>query len=148
MVQITKPFSQRTSRRIGVTMIVIGMVLSIFSVYLAFTQWAFQRHAKTTLGTVQALNPPVILFHTATGAAVTFRQNLRSGKHPSQIGEEVSIAYLPEDPKRAEMSAFIWMAPIIAAAWGATLLAFGYLTYIGKMVVGPLKQRRIIIGSE
>lgn len=130
-------------------MLAASVLLLFLAGHLFFTQWEFNNRAVTTTGMVKALNPPEIVFQTPSGAAITFKQDgWRSGSHPSQIGESVLVAYLPGMPERAEMSEFIWLAPGIATFWSAALMLFGYLTYIGKMVVGPLKQKRFIIGGE
>jgi hypothetical protein len=149
MTNITKPFSPATSKRIAVAMFVVGGLLLLFASHLFFTQWEFSNRSVKTTGVAKALNPPEIVFQTRDGDSITFKHDgWRSGGHPSEIGEPVLVAYLPETPARAEIADFIWLAPFITLFWGVILLLFGYLTYIGKMVIGPLKQKRFIIGAD
>lgn len=149
MTQITEPFSQATSKRIAIAMLITGGLLFCFAIYLFHTQWQFESHSGRAVGTVKALNPPEIAFKTPNGDLITFKHDgWRSSDHPSRVGESVLVAYLPGMPQRAEMAEFIWLAPIITTCLSMALFLFGYLTYIGKMVVGPLKQTRLIIGGD
>ena len=147
MVQITRPFNSTTSKRIGTAMICVGCGLFLWMLVLIYTQLRFQAQASTAVGLAKSLDPPVISFQTSSGKSVTFKQNLRS-KIPSRVGEEVLVAYLPGDPQRAEMVEYMWTAPKIIAVWALMLPVFGYLTYTGRMVVGPLKKRTLVVGGE
>lgn len=149
MTNITKPFSPATSKRVAIAMLVVGVSLLLFASYLFFTQWEFSNSSVRTTGVAKALNPPEILFKTPDGASITFKHDgWRSSRYPREIGESVLVAYLPETPARAEIADFIWLAPCIVLFLALNLLMFGYLTYIGKIVVGPLKQTRLIIGAD
>jgi hypothetical protein len=149
MTNITKPFSPATSKRIALAMLAVGALLLVFACYLFITQWEFSNRSIKATGVAKALNPPEIVFKTRDGDLITFKHDgWRSGSHPSEIGESVLVAYLPEAPARAEIEDFIWLEPCITLFWGINLLLFGYLTYIEKMVIGPLRQKRFIIGAD
>ncbi|MEY4764240.1 MAG: hypothetical protein RI907_913 [Pseudomonadota bacterium] len=149
MTAITKPFSPATSRRIAVAMFAAGVLLLCSAIHLFVRQWEFNSHAVRTTGVAKVVNPPEIVFQTQEGDSITFTHDgWRSGGYPSAVGETVRVAYLPDAPARAEIADFIWLAPGITAFTSAVLMLLSYLTFVGKVVIGPLKQNSFVMGGD
>lgn len=145
-VGITRPFSERTHRRIGTTLLVLACFCFLWTCYSSVKKWQFIETAIITTGTVDTLNPVAISFETATGTPIRFNQGSRSKKSPSHVGEKVQIAYSPNMPTQAEMVEHLWMRQWAGGFVSMFLLLFGYALRKGYAEVGPLRQNRIRIG--
>ena len=98
----------------------------LWGVYAAYTSWTLEQTGETTTGRVVRLEEsdttdggccvysPVIEFDV-NGQTYSFEGDTASDPPAYDVGEEVSVLYLPTDPDTAQINKWTerWMMPII-----------------------------------
>jgi hypothetical protein len=98
----------------------------LWGVYAAYTSWTLEKGGETTTGTVVRLEEsdsseggccvysPVIEFDV-NGQTYSFEGDNASYPAAYDVGEEVSVLYLPSDPDTAQINKWTerWIFPII-----------------------------------
>lgn len=72
-----------------------------------------------------------------------------SPQYTYRVAQHVQILYRQAPALEAKHDAvfFLWEKTIMSAVFGAMCFAIGVFTRMGKMVSGPLKQRKIFLGG-
>lgn len=70
---------------------------------------------------------PVVQFFTTAGEPVKYYSQAYTTPVSHQIGETVTIWYLPDDPQKATLNGFdAWILPVVFGIFGAAACLIGY----------------------
>lgn len=151
MPDITHSFSPRVQRRLGVCLLIVGSVCLLFAIKWSWDETWFAPDSSKTVGTVVSIDErgKRALVDFAGGDGVPVRFHVRSSNSYFRVGERVEVRYSPMNPQDAKRDALfdLWCHTVIFTLFGIACLIFGELTRTGRMVAGPLKQRRIFISN-
>ncbi len=124
----------------------LGTVFGI----IAYYNWNADRQIKSngveTIGTVVSFNrnskgssAPVITYTTRGGETHTYYSNTYSSPAAYDMGEEVTLWYLPENPEKLVLTGIdSWLLPVI---FGSFFLIFGGIGYGGFFWLWFRKRR-------
>jgi hypothetical protein len=77
---------------------------------------------------------PLVKFQTENGKEIKFKSSFGTNPPAYQVGEEVSIIYLPDNPNKAQINSFwsLWFLSILLLGMGTvfTAIGFGFLWWI------------------
>ncbi|WP_128544816.1 DUF3592 domain-containing protein [Larkinella soli] len=67
---------------------------------------------------------PVVRYRTQTGQTVSFTSSVGSSTPDHQVGEEVGVRYVPNDPGSARVDEFfsLWLVPLVLTCLGAGMI--------------------------
>jgi hypothetical protein len=137
---------------------IVGVALIALGIFAFFRRRAQIKHSIVTTGSVVELLPqrqsgeyvidknpvdgvkikpkylyrPVVSFKTESGRTVKFSASVSSSPKPFQIGDQVEVIYVPDQPKKAQINRFmyLWFNVLM-------LLFFGFFA-LGMGLVGVL----------
>ncbi len=117
----------------------------------AFMEWRFLQKAHTGSGKVIELREresskggtlyyPVTSFTTKSGQTITITSTLGTSPPAYEVGEQVAVYYLPENPSQAEVKGFFsqWFAPFLTSIF---TIIFGGVG-MGFLLAARLKKRK------
>ena len=110
------------------TLFADGLVFCLIAIGAAINTELFIHKSVMTTGTVTELEQhqdedgsvafsPVFTFATSTGHAVIVHSNSSSNPPGFDVGEKVSLRYVPSDPENARIATF-WQTWPLAAGFG------------------------------
>ncbi|MEU5880343.1 DUF3592 domain-containing protein [Spirillospora sp. NPDC047279] len=112
--------------------VLAGLGFAAFGAHLIRTGRRLRDHGVRVPGTVVRLRwdsndsgggtfYPLLRFRTADGAAVETESDVGTNPAPAREGQQVTVVYDPEKPRRARMDTMLGQG----AALGAVMVAFG-----------------------
>jgi hypothetical protein len=138
------------TKKLLVTIILLtsGLVFSSIAGWLYYQQMTLERNGLTAQGTVVDLlessdsdgtsYAPVIQFTTQGGRQVEFRSNHYSFPSEYEIGQTVTVSYLPENPANATIQNQGRLLIILLAIMGLLDLSLG--TFFGIKTFSAIFQ--------
>lgn len=139
---------------VGSIFTLVGTVFLIVGIAVGASTMSFLDSAERTDGTVIELTErtstdsdgssstawyPTIEFTTPYGETISFVGSTGSNPPAHDVGDEVPVAYDPDNPSDAKLSAFLslYLLPLIFGGIGVVFTPIG----IGLLVVGIRKRR-------
>jgi hypothetical protein len=128
----------------NISKLIVIPLITLFggmSVWLTWDAYSFEKAAHKATGEVIELVPgrsgrtykPVIVFKTANGDSVQFESAHASNPPAYDVGERVTVAYLPDEPGNAQIDSWPWLLPLVL--WGITIVITA-----GSVKMGVLKK--------
>jgi hypothetical protein len=141
----------------AIVLILIGVTLLVCGIILFFRQWHRIRKSIRTEGEVidlitskqhgeyirvktldgvkleqKQMYRPIIQFRTQRGRKVKFRASVSMRPSPYQVGDRVSVLYLPDDPKGAQIDRFVylWFYVIMLVLFGCLTIGMGLMIWV------------------
>ncbi|HKU90636.1 MAG TPA: DUF3592 domain-containing protein [Steroidobacteraceae bacterium] len=123
--------------------IIIFLGIGVLMLSIAALLWnhtrSFLARAQETTGTVVELREvrdkdggsstwkPVVKFTTARGRNITFAESFSSSPAPYDVGEPVTVLYLPDEPEEARIRGFgsLWLGATIVGGIGLVFTLIG-----------------------
>jgi hypothetical protein len=144
-VDITQPFSPPANHRIGSALVIFGILLLALLPYSLLKKKHFSDGAAIVTGRIiKNEGAPEISFQVKTGELISvtftgFRSDLKKD-------DEVEVVYSLDNPENLELKTHLWFRELAIGISGIILISVGWLTRMGLLVWGPLKQSRVKIG--
>ena len=128
--------NEKNAWKFTLIFVVVGVALVVVAVTLGISTFRFVRAASLANGTIQKMDlagrtghhvyRPTVVFTDKLGQLHTFTA---SGSDPPgfKVGEQVRVAYDPNDPSIARIVAFqtLWLEPTIFGALGTVFVVMG-----------------------
>lgn len=131
-----------------------GCVLLVAASATAIHTWHFTRTAQRTTGTILEMRQktdkgsgdvtyaPTFQFEDAAGAQHTVASSFYSSPPEFHAGDNVSVLYRPDAPRRARIVSFrqLWALPIVLGVMGVVAVPLGVILL--KRNTPPAEARR------
>ncbi|OQB90703.1 MAG: hypothetical protein BWX84_01763 [Verrucomicrobia bacterium ADurb.Bin118] len=131
-----------------------GCVLLVAASATAIHTWHFTRTAQRTTGTILEMRQktdkgsgdvtyaPTFQFEDAAGAQHTVASSFYSSPPEFHVGDNVSVLYRPDAPRRARIVSFrqLWALPIVLGVMGVVAVPLGVILL--KRNTPPAEARR------
>lgn len=145
--------SQRRRNVFVTVLLVIGLGLTISSLIATYKQYTYSKTLATAQGIIVKVQvrtyycssrkraickdySPTITFIDAAGQQHTFTNYYISSPNVSKVGNQVDVAYEPNNPEKAQYKStyFQWAGTLVITGFGLLITLLGIFAMLGKVV--------------
>jgi Protein of unknown function (DUF3592) len=130
-----------------------GYFCLILAAWRAYVEYSFYSTATGTPGVVVAVSDkgsrPTIQFTESNGELRSFTLTSTSSLYDYAVGQRVKVRYSKDKSQEAKLDInfYVWETTMLSLYFAAIFLVVGILTRTGKLVWGPLSQKRLFVDT-